>query len=497
MIKFVLIALLIFFAFNSNAQNQTNIWELSYSDTIAYPNSEINFSSGNADTSSVYRSMAFDNTDASICDSNGKLLFYTNGIYVGNRRFDTLLNSENFNPGWATTYYGSEGLGACQGAFIIPYPGHPSQYYIFYITGEEFFAHNETELQPLHLSYSVVDMNLGGGLGGIVPNKKNLFIIQDTLTWGRLNGVKHANGRDWWVIMHRYYSDEYYKLLVTPDSIYGPYNQDIGSIISDDVGGQATFSPDGSKFAMLSANNILDYMNFDRCEGNFYDYQLINIPNDSVITLGCSFSPDDRFLYVSSVTSLWQYDTWASNISASGIKIADYDGYLDNGVQVLFFMHQLGPDGRIYLGTFNGVKYLHVINSPDSLGLACNFTQHSITLPQYNDNVPSFPNYDLGALIGSPCDTLNGINQLSINANQFSIYPNPALSQITVLYSVPESTQQVNLFVYDITGRTVGQQPLDKYSNQTTLDVGDLAAGIYLIELKTDDGMVVKKLVVE
>ena len=109
----------------------------------------------------------------------------------------------------------------------------------------------------------------------------------------------------------------------------------------------------------------------------------------------------------------------------------------------------------------------------------------------------SFPNYDLGALIGSPCDTLNGINQLSINANQFSIYPNPALSQITVLYSVPESTQQVNLFVYDITGRTVGQQPLDKYSNQTTLDVGDLAAGIYLIELKTDDGNVVKKLVVE
>ena len=65
-------------------------------------------------------------------------------------------------------------------------------------------------------------MNLDSGLGGIVENKKNIFIIQDTLTLGRLTGVKHANGRDWWIMIHRYYSDEYYKLLVTPDKIYGP-----------------------------------------------------------------------------------------------------------------------------------------------------------------------------------------------------------------------------------------------------------------------------------
>jgi len=62
---------------------------------------------------------------------------------------------------------------------------------------------------------------------------------------------------------------------------------------------------------------------------------------------------------------------------------------------------------------------------------------------------------------------------------------------------VPENTQQVNLRVYDITGRIVEQQVLDKYSHQTTLDVGDFSAGMYLVELKTDEGMVVKKLVVE
>jgi hypothetical protein len=50
---------------------------------------------------------------------------------------------------------------------------------------------------------------------------------------------------------------------------------------------------------------------------------------------------------------------------------------------------------------------LHVIHSPDEPGEACQYQQHGITLPTYNSkSIPNHPNYRLGPLDGSPCDTL-------------------------------------------------------------------------------------------
>ena len=50
---------------------------------------------------------------------------------------------------------------------------------------------------------------------------------------------------------------------------------------------------------------------------------------------------------------------------------------------------------------------MHVINTPNQPGLASHLAQHSINLPNLNDkSIPNFPNYRLGPLDGSPCDTL-------------------------------------------------------------------------------------------
>ena len=65
----------------------------------------------------------------------------------------------------------------------------------------------------------------------------------------------------------------------------------------------------------------------------------------------------------------------------------------------------------IYISSYDGTYMLHVINQPDSFGLACDVQQHAVTLPGPGGNmaVPTFPNYNLGPLVGSPCDTLTGI----------------------------------------------------------------------------------------
>ncbi len=174
--SYALLAFMIL-ALHINAQNRTNIWELSYSTDTMYPNSEMRYINGLMDTNSVTRIMSMFVANTSICDTDGNLLFYTNGLTIGNRNYDTLYNAVDFNPGTATFIYEPGGMGTCQGAVIIPDPADNDRYYIFHETGEYFFVNNTSELQPLHLSYSVVDMNLDDVLGGIVDTLKNVHII--------------------------------------------------------------------------------------------------------------------------------------------------------------------------------------------------------------------------------------------------------------------------------------------------------------------------------
>jgi hypothetical protein len=76
---------------------------------------------------------------------------------------------------------------------------------------------------------------------------------------------------------------------------------------------------------------------------------------------------------------------------------------------------QLGPDGKIYAACASGVKSFHVIHNPDEKGLNCDYQQHGVALPTYNAfSIPSFPNFRLGPLDGSSCDTL-GLNNRPIS----------------------------------------------------------------------------------
>ncbi|MBL7797935.1 MAG: PKD domain-containing protein [Saprospiraceae bacterium] len=106
-----------------------------------------------------------------------------------------------------------------------------------------------------------------------------------------------------------------------------------------------------------------------------------------------------------------QYDLWAANIPASRQVVAVYDGFKDP-FSTTFYMLQLAPDGKIYGSATNGTQYLHVIHNPDVAGTDCQYQQHGIRLLKYNDfSLPNFPNYRLGPLDGSPCDTLGIDNE--------------------------------------------------------------------------------------
>src|SRR5690606_11461383 len=74
---------------------------------------------------------------------------------------------------------------------------------------------------------------------------------------------------------------------------------------------------------------------------------------------------------------------------------------------------ELMPDGKLYcLG--NNSHHLHVIEYPDRKGDSCLVRQHYVELPNhYTGSIANFPNYRLGPIDGSPCDTL-GINNVPL-----------------------------------------------------------------------------------
>ena len=470
-------------ACNILAQKQDAIWLLSTSSINIGDKCGIDFNVIPAATFIDYRRLGFIITNASICDSNGNILFYTNGIYVANREHDTLWNSGDFNPGYASDYYWYPGLGFSQGAIILPRPDNPEKYLIFHVSGEEFEANGENQLQPLHLGMSEVDMTLDGGLGGIPINKKNIPIVEDTVTQGRITAVKHANGRDWWVVQHKFYSDVFYTVLVQPDTVVVSSQAVEPVQTTNDILGMAKFSPDGSKYCYLNHYLTFDLFDFDRCTGQFSNPVTYTVPDtlsSLPLTQGCEFSPNGRFLYVNTYKGLFQYDLGASEIQESVIKIAEWDTtYLPTATW--FFLPQRAPDGKIYISTYNGTKYMHVIDQPDSLGLACNFTQHSFDLPESSSSIPNFPNYQLGKLEGSPCDTLfSGMEHASNENKGLSLAPNPAMDRVEVNYRLDD---EALLTITDMYGKAVLLQMLYPYFTSRIIYTSHLPEGMYQVTL--------------
>ena len=151
----------------------------------------------------------------------------------------------------------------------------------------------------------------------------------------------------------------------------------------------------------------LDLFEVDRCSGRLSNQRHIDLGGgEFLVGSGCAFSPNSRFVYLSMHRYVLQFDLWADDVAASRDTVAVYDGFADPFATV-FNMAQLAPDGKIYLSTGNGTKYMHIIHRPDLPGDSCQVEQRGIELPVYMYmGLPNFPHYRLGPQDGSPCDTL-------------------------------------------------------------------------------------------
>jgi hypothetical protein len=265
-----------------------------------------------------------------------------------------------------------------------------------------------------NLFYSEIDKTAAEGMGAVTLRKE--LLLSDTLDVGKLSACRHANGRDWWVILPTLNSNLYYRYLLTPSGIELVGVQEIGETVPTGLG-QALFSPDGTKHIRFNgiseqAGEFTTIYDFDRCTGLLSNFRQFNYPIGGGGG-GAFISKNSRYLYTSSTTTLYQYDLLDEDIEATRTLVAVYDGHLDF-LPTTFYLGQLAPDGKIYICSTNGVTSLHVIHNPDAECPDCRIEQHGIELPTFNSfSIPNQPNYRLGPIDGSPCDTL-GIDNIPL-----------------------------------------------------------------------------------
>jgi gliding motility-associated-like protein len=291
---------------------------------------------------------------ASIADTNGNLLFYTDGVTVWNKNHAVMPNGTGLMGDYSST----------QSATIVPLPGSINLYYVF--TLDAFVGIDG-------FRYSVVDMNLDGGNGGVIPTQKNILIY--TPSDEKLAIVKHANNIDFWVVTHGWNSNSFYSYRLTPSGLNTtPVISNAGTVISgstDSVWGYMKISPNGSKLAM--AHSIINSELFD------FNINTGVVSNPLILstayTYGVEFSSNSELLYITAQYSgsshVLQFDMNASNILSSMQVVLDNNSI---GIAAL----QLGPNNKIYIAQSGGK--LGVINNPNIYGIGCNTQLDAVDL---------------------------------------------------------------------------------------------------------------------
>lgn len=363
--KKILYLCFLILSFGLYSQNQANIWYFGY-------NAGLDFGSGSP-VALLDGQIHTTEGCATLSDSSGNLLFYTDGITVWDRNHNIMPNGTGLKGDDSST----------QSAIIVPKPDDSDIFYIFTVDRE---GGNDG------LMYSEVDLTRNGGMGNITSNK-NIKLATPVLE--KVTAVQHADGERLWVISHKYRSNEFIAYLVDSTGINTtPVISKIGAVVNGNVTNQSTIgylkaSPDGSKLGIVhhDDNRNVQLFDFNDATGAItnlinFDFKTNNSQNIKGEPYGIEFSPNSQVLYISEEGGqIFQYDLssqLANVIKSSRIKLSNTRDYLG--------ALQLAPDGKIYVAKYNK-DYLGAIQNPDILGNGASYVEHGADLKGRNSRI--------------------------------------------------------------------------------------------------------------
>lgn len=389
------------------------------------------------------------------------------------------------------------------GALLLPFSNSGTKFHLFHMAWKKFntiiAGKPINNAASTNLFYNVVDISLNSGQGGFTV--LNQPYITDTFDWGKIIAIKHANGRDWWVLLHRWGDNTYYKVLIENDTVRPAIKQKAGGELTtmNILYGDITFNKDGTKIAnlyqagghnSLTIDPTLDIIDFNRCTGELGRARTVKLPlyNNNIVAGGC-FSPNERFIYFTNAYQLFQYDTWQDTTRLIYTVAQPTDIWLGR--------MKVAPNNKIVMETTNNSKFFHYINHPDSVGTACDFRWKGIRLPSWQGGIPYIPDYNMGALAGSVCDTLTSGIKPEERVHGFRIFPNPAKNNLNMVY-LSGDNENLSITVTNILGQVILNNQLLSTWGADALNTSSFTNGIYFIEiLQNGQHLETKKFIVE
>ncbi len=341
------------------AQQEAAVWYFGY-------NAGVDFNSG-APTVLTDGELSTDEGCATISDTNGNLLFYTDGITVWNRNHIPMPNGTALRGDPSST----------QSAIIVPKSDEPNIFYVFTV---------DNIGGPDGLQYNIVDMDLDGGLGDVTAQKN---ILLHTPVSEKVTAVLHADGNAVWVVTKGWQSNAFLSFRVDDTGVTTtPVVSNVGftptdaTIINQEAHGYLKASPDGRLLAAAYFSvGAAEIYRFNNATGEVTDpISLQGFLDDFWYyekPYGVEFSPNSSILYVTVQAGVLQFDVSTYDetaVLASGMMISPF-----NSSPPFLGALQTAIDGKIYC-TRAFRRYLNVINEPNVLGMGCDYQEQVVNL---------------------------------------------------------------------------------------------------------------------
>lgn len=397
---------------------------------------------------------------ASVSDTTGSLLFYTNGLEVYGADHTVMPN------GFGLLGHPS----SSQSGVIVRKPSSTEEYYVFTV---DYLSGNAG------LNYSIVDMTMNGGLGDLTV--KNELILSGARE--KVTAVRHENGIDEWIVVVDWLTDDLHAYLLDENGLnMNPVISEADSLMMmitspslNRSNGYLKVNRQGDRLAMgLWKANSFDLFDFDNSTGMASNHIKIQGTLENLgSTYGVEFSPDGTKLYgttayIQSPYKIYQFDLEAG--SPSEIFETRYLLHeLDTAQNYYFMALQLGPNGKIYCALKNQT-FLGAINHPDSLGEACDYVNNAVSLDGRVCQL-GLPNMPSQTVLPNTLSAKAPIN----NDIEFAVYPNPVLDELRI--QLPPSISEYQIRIYDLQGRLMQQEV--KVSGTSSVNVSGLNSGIY------------------
>jgi hypothetical protein len=424
---------------------------------------------------------------ASISDTSGAMLFYTDGVTMWGADHQVLdgaccLSDSTFYP------YGSS---VAQSAFILP--GFDSLGLTYYV-----FTRGNSGGGSSAVFYSLVQLDLESGLGRIADADRRIQVF-DSIRSEAMTAVRHGNGRDWWIIVSDDDMETGYQWvrtrLLSPEGM-----SDVSSIAIDSndehrvhVNLTANYTGDLIGFAALDYLYLLE---FDRCDGAISVRKRVTSTGEGYAWYSLEFSSNSSYLYACDYgrTDVWQISTVTGDLV---YKLPTISGPFP----FIYGQIRRAPDKSIFIAYASAAVvppeeprslYLGRIPYPDSPGSESGLDTFAVWLGGQSGTaaLPHHPHYELGALEGSPCDTLSSqaVDTTSSlgggpagTVMPWLIYPNPVSTTLTV-----EHPAGARLVLHDLQGRSVRSFALN--ASPTAVSLDGIPDGLYVMVLRDRSG---------